>query len=481
MFRYCEVKTDMSLYCVTKFNNSLIHFAIKSTIKSSNKFKPLTLKLNRSYLLEGLFTYQGMRMSKITTLSVYPFVFSTFVVAIGSLTGTAQAATKHKSKPTTPVVQVTEISMPQVQQLQECAKVGDNALRLACYDKINTNNQVLVVEDKKAPLDLAKTISTSIETKKATPVLDEPTKLTTIVSKPGADTLTVTASDKTKQILKEVGVTDNDVSAYTPLSVLYDLDKNDPRGVFTLRPHLPTYILPAWYNATPNTDIHSPTRGHYKARYDVDNLDTKLQISVKTKLMQDAFNTNADVWFGYTQQSYWQLYDRHSRPFRSTDYQPEIFFTQPVKANLPFGGRLRMLGAGLVHESNGQDDQLSRSWNRAYIMAGTEFGSLTVVPRLWAIGKDGRNSDNPDIDDYMGYGDVRWLYDLKGNSTVGGVLRLNPSTGKGAVQVDYAYPLTGGMKAYIQLFHGYGENIQDYNHESTNVGVGIMFNDFKGL
>lgn len=131
MFRYCEVKTDMSLYCVTKFNNSLIHFAIKSTIKSSNKFKPLTLKLNRSYLLEGLFTYQGMRMSKITTLSVYPFVFSTFVVAIGSLTGTAQAATKHKSKTSTPVVQVTEISMPQVQQLQECAKVGDNALRLA--------------------------------------------------------------------------------------------------------------------------------------------------------------------------------------------------------------------------------------------------------------------------------------------------------------------------------------------------------------
>ena len=60
-------------------------------------------------------------------------------------------------------------------------------------------------------------------------------------------------------------------------------------------------------------------------------------------------------------------------------------------------------------------------------------------------------------------------------------MRYNPSTHNGAVQIDYAYPLTGGMKAYIQLFHGYGENVQDYNHKSTNVGIGLMFNDFKGL
>ncbi|MEN9493926.1 MAG: hypothetical protein RJA89_168, partial [Pseudomonadota bacterium] len=92
-----------------------------------------------------------------------------------------------------------------------------------------------------------------------------------------------------------------------------------------------------------------------------------------------------------------------------------------------------------------------------------------------------KDSDNPDIGDYMGYGDVRWLYPLNDQSTVGGVIRYNPSSNKGAIQLDYAYPLTGGMKAILQLFHGYGENIQDYNHKSTNIGIGIMFNDFKGL
>lgn len=281
-----------------------------------------------------------------------------------------------------------------------------------------------------------------------------------------------------------MGVTATDVEKYTPLSVLYDLDKNDPKGILTIRPHLPMYVMPLWYNATPNYDIHSPTQDHVRASKDsLQHLDSKLQISMKTKLAQDVFDTNADVWLGYTQQSYWQVYNgKSSRPFRSSDYQPEIFLTQPIKGDLPGNGSLRMLGAGLVHESNGQSDPLSRSWNRIYAMAGTEWGKLTVIPRLWLIAyENSKDSDNPDIGDYMGYGDVRWLYPLNDQSTVGGVMRYNPSTNKGAIQVDYAYPLTGGMKAILQVFHGYGENIQDYNHKSTNIGIGFMFNDFKGL
>ena len=60
-------------------------------------------------------------------------------------------------------------------------------------------------------------------------------------------------------------------------------------------------------------------------------------------------------------------------------------------------------------------------------------------------------------------------------------MRFNPIEGKGAIQVDYTRPIRGGMKAYVQLFHGYGENIQNYNHEDTNIGIGLMFNDFSGL
>ncbi|MFW2176594.1 MULTISPECIES: phospholipase A [unclassified Moraxella] len=359
-------------------------------------------------------------------------------------------------------------------KVAQCTQLTDNIARLACFDKVALGE---IIPTKKEPLDLSKTITASLQERKAVPILAE--------SDASIQQLTddmLSERDKAN-ILQQVGVTANDVASYSALSVLYDLDQNNPQGLLTIRPHLPMYVMPVWYNATPNYDIHSPTQDHVVQTGDqLQNLDTKMQVSFKTKLAEDVFNTNADVWFGYTQQAYWQLYNRHSRPFRSSDYQPEIFITQPVTAKLPAHGNLRLLGAGVVHESNGQGDPLSRSWNRAYLMAGAEWGKLTVIPRVWAIGKATDNkSDNPDIADYMGYGDVRWLYDLSDNSTVGGVVRYNPFENKGAVQVDYAYPLTGGMKAFIQLFHGYGENIQDYNHKSTNVGVGLMFNDFKGL
>lgn len=366
-------------------------------------------------------------------------------------------------------IKITQVAKNDILQ---CAEVTDNTARLACFDKAMTGDAVLA---EKAPLDLAKTVSTSLQEGKPTAVLAGGVAAT------DGEKSAVNVNKKDKKILENVVV--EDTHAYSPLSLAYDLDRNDPKGVLTLRPHLPTYVLPAWYNATPNYDIHSPTQEHYRQNHDdLQNLDTKMQISIKTKLMQDVFDTNADIWFGYTQQSYWQLFNRHSRPFRSSDYQPEFFITQPVTAKLPFDGQLRLLGGGLVHESNGQSDPLSRSWNRAYVMAGTEFGNLTVIPRLWVIGDGGKKeSDNPDIGDYMGYGDIRWLYDFKDNSTLSGMLRYNPSTQNGAAQVDYAYPLTGGMKAYLQLFHGYGENIQDYNHKSTNIGIGLMFNDFKGF
>lgn len=425
----------------------------------------------------------------MSQLTLYRTSLSLAILATLTVTATTHAKTSTKSSTrasTKTLIKTTVIPVDQ-QTLLTCSKITDNVARLACFDKISVGK---IEPDTKAPLDIAKTLEVSIKEGKAVPVLavDQTATVTTTTTtitkneQKKLDHLVPNKQDKT--ILRQVGVTAADVEKYTPLSVLYDLDKNDPKGILTIRPHLPMYVMPLWYNATPNYDIHSPTQDHVRASKDyLQHLDSKLQISMKTKLAQDVFDTNADVWLGYTQQSYWQVYNgKSSRPFRSSDYQPEIFLTQPIKGNLPGNGSLRLLGAGLVHESNGQSDPLSRSWNRIYAMAGTEWGKLTVIPRLWLIANENsKDSDNPDIGDYMGYGDVRWLYPLNDQSTVGGVMRYNPSTNKGAIQVDYAYPLTGGMKAILQVFHGYGENIQDYNHKSTNVGIGIMFNDFKGL
>ena len=422
----------------------------------------------------------------MSQLTLYRTSLSLAILATLTVTATthAKTSTKNSAKTATKTLIKTTVIPVDEQMLLTCSKITDNVARLACFDKISVGK---IEPEAKAPLDIAKTLKVSIKEGKAVPVLavDQTATVTTTTTtitkneQKKLDHLVPNKQDKT--ILKQVGVTAADLEKYTPLSVLYDLDKNDPKGILTIRPHLPMYVMPLWYNATPNYDINSPTHVSPSLTKDeLQHLDSKLQISMKTKLAQDVFDTNADVWLGYTQQSYWQVYNgKSSRPFRSSDYQPEIFLTQPIKGDLPGNGSLRMLGAGLVHESNGQSDPLSRSWNRIYAMAGTEWGKLTVIPRLWLIANE--ESDNPDIGDYMGYGDVRWLYPLNDQSTVGGVMRYNPSTNKGAIQLDYAYPLTGGMKAILQVFHGYGENIQDYNHKSTNIGIGIMFNDFKGL
>lgn len=373
----------------------------------------------------------------------------------------------------------------------QCKQISDNAARLACFDKVTTltTDTATTFTATKQPLDIAKTVGTSLQQGKPTAVLaGTPSNSASSNDMTSQGYQKNSKVTKDEQILAQVGVEKQDLQQYTPLSMLYDLGKNDPKGVLSIRPHQPMYVLPIFYNAQPNRRIESPTHNSEKngvVEYrssEMMNLDSKMQISLKTKVFEDVFKTNADVWVGYTQQSYWQVYNRHSRPFRSSDYQPEIFITQPVKAQLPLSGDLRVVGAGLVHQSNGQGDPLSRSWNRAYLMGGAEWGNLMVVPRLWFIFPENKHtSDNPDISDYMGYGDVRFLYNLGDKNTVGGLVRYNPAENKGAIQLDYARPITGGMKGYIQVFHGYGENIQDYNHKNTTLGLGVMFNDFLGL
>lgn len=377
----------------------------------------------------------------------------------------------------------------------ECTQVQTSAARLACFDKVAEEGKTPTYTTTKQQVDLAKTFQSTLSgnpqvvfvEEKSTVAGAKTTAAGSVDSKPVAtESLgTVGLTQKEAQVLENVGVTRTDIEKYTPLSLSYDLDKNSERGTWTVRPYRPTYVLPLFYTFDPNLNPSTPSQDAESFNSnDIRETELKFQISLKTKVAEDLFDSSADLWFGYTQESHWQVYNEdNSRPFRATDYQPEIFLTQPVTADLPFGGRLRMLGAGAIHHSNGQDDPLSRSWNRAYLMAGAEWGKLSVVPRIWArVNNESSSSeDNPDIEDYMGYGDVKFSYDLPDRQSLSGTLRYNPSTNKGAAQLDYIYPLTENVNGYVQLFQGYGESIIDYNHENTSIGFGIVLNDWKGF
>ena len=352
----------------------------------------------------------------------------------------------------------------------QCTLLQDNALRLACYDKVFAAQlppeQPLSEHeaDGKPQLDVVQSVRQSIGNKEATLVFDTPE-----------------GQAEPSQELADAA------AAYTPLSQMYDLDANDPHGILTVREHNPMYLMPVWYNGSPNYAPSSPTRGAVsQERFsDQKRIETKMQVSFKSKIAEDLFKSRADLWFGYTQKSDWQIYNqgRRSAPFRNTDYEPEIFITQPVKAQLPWGGRLRMLGVGFAHQSNGQSRPESRSWNKVYAMAGMEWGKLTVIPRVWMrlFDSSGEDNDNPDLTKYLGYGDVKLQYRLNDKHNFSTTLRYNPKSGYGAAEAAYTFPIKGKLQGVVRGFHGYGESLIDYNHKQSGIGFGLMFNGWDGF
>ena len=352
----------------------------------------------------------------------------------------------------------------------QCTLLQDNALRLACYDKVFAAQlppeQPLSEHeaDGKPQLDVVQSVRQSIGNEEATLVFDTPE-----------------GQAEPSQELADAA------AAYTPLSQMYDLDANDPHGILTVREHNPMYLMPIWYNSSPNYAPSSPTRGAAsQERFsDQKRIETKMQVSFKSKIAEDLFKSRADLWFGYTQKSDWQIYNqgRRSAPFRNTDYEPEIFITQPVKSRLPWGGRLRMLGVGFAHQSNGQSRPESRSWNKVYAMAGMEWGKLTVIPRVWMrlFDSSGEDNDNPDLTKYLGYGDVKLQYRLNDKHNFSTTLRYNPKSGYGAAEAAYTFPIKGKLQGVVRGFHGYGESLIDYNHKQSGIGFGLMFNGWDGF
>ena len=352
----------------------------------------------------------------------------------------------------------------------QCTLLQDNALRLACYDKVFAAQlppeQPLSEHeaDGKPQLDVVQSVRQSIGNKEATLVFDTPE-----------------GQAEPSQELADAA------AAYTPLSQMYDLDANDPHGILTVREHNPMYLMPVWYNSSPNYAPSSPTRGvALQERFsDQKRIETKMQVSFKSKIAEDLFKSRADLWFGYTQKSDWQIYNqgRRSAPFRNTDYEPEIFITQPVKSQLPWGGRIRMLGVGFAHQSNGQSRPESRSWNKVYAMAGMEWGKLTVIPRVWMrlFDSSGEDNDNPDLTKYLGYGDVKLQYSLNDKHNFSTTLRYNPKSGYGAAEAAYTFPIKGKLQGVVRGFHGYGESLIDYNHKQSGIGFGLMFNGWDGF
>lgn len=247
---------------------------------------------------------------------------------------------------------------------------------------------------------------------------------------------------------------------------------------YVLRYHEMNYFLPITYTSDRNVE---PWKAFAElpiqdGEVNLDDAEAKFQISFKYRLWTTD-ERKWGFWMAYTQQSTWQIYNGdESRPFRDTNYQPEMFVSH--NPGMELGSfRWNLVNFGYVHQSNGRSEILSRSWDRLFVEAGIENGNFALLAKAWyRFSEDDEDDDNPDITDYLGHGQLRAFYRWN-DRTITLMTRGNWNTGKGAVEASFiSRPLIGPLRVYLQLFHGYGESMIDYDWNQTVVGAGIAIN-----
>ncbi len=342
--------------------------------------------------------------------------------------------------------------------LEHCAAIGAATDRLACYDKLAGRAPAPEVPVAQQPLGGADPTAPT-----------EPSLLSQTGGPlpPGSTSATASASS----------------SSLT--SKFWELDAVDKRGVFNFVGFHPNYVLPLHITSRVNRAPQSPTQAAV-AMPDNRREEAKFQLSLRTKVLQDIGFPGADLWAAFTVQTMWQVYNHaDSRPFRNTDYQPELIYVVPTAPQfraLPFGWQWRYTQLGVAHQSNGQSDPLSRSWNRTYLGVGLERGNWTFSTRInHRLQERPETNNNPDLTAFRGRAEFNLGW-AGGLHTASLHHRGSLRSGKGSNQLEWTYPVSrdqpNGLRWYVQVFSGYGETLSDYNFRQTSVGAGVSFLQF---
>jgi phospholipase A1/A2 len=246
------------------------------------------------------------------------------------------------------------------------------------------------------------------------------------------------------------------------------------REPFTLTARKPNYFLVS--------HMQAPNQGPYEFTASPDRLDdqeVKFQLSFQTKMADDLFGGNGDLWFGYTQVSWWQLFNGEiSAPFRETNYEPEVYVSFLTGYDL-LGLKLRSINAGFVHQSNGRAEPLSRSWNRVFAEFQMVRGDFALSFKPWLrIKESPENDNNPDIKNYLGSYELRAFYQWKGQTFTGMVRNLFDSEHRTNLELAWSFPITGKLRGLVQWYKGYGESLIDYNYNMNRIGVGVLLTDW---
>ncbi len=256
------------------------------------------------------------------------------------------------------------------------------------------------------------------------------------------------------------------------------LDKN-----YGFIPYRGTYLLPLSYSNDPNRKAYESItsleefsdRGQFNQ-----NLEAEFQISFAFPIVRK-LGGKYDLLMAYTHQSWWQVYNSDwSKPFRETNYMPEVFLRN-IGANTMslFGLDIDLLAYdfGYVHQSNGQIQELSRSWDRVFLRGVTYIDKTLISMTIWyRFPEKSSDDDNSDIYKYKGYGEIDIIHSFKKSDIH---FRFVPGESRQGYELTYTYPINKGLRFMAKASYGYGLSMIGYDHDARRIGLGVSFFNFN--
>ena len=221
--------------------------------------------------------------------------------------------------------------------------------------------------------------------------------------------------------------------------------------------HKENYIYPMYHTNTRPLDAR-------------DSEEAKYQFSIKISLVGDGHQS---LSFAYTQKSFWQVYDQsNSRPFREHNYNPEFF------ARL--GGATLFIDLGYEHESNGQEDPKSRSWDRLYYKVHFRRSGYKFYLKHWMVIANEHEGPSQEertstMKTYYGNGEVGLGFKM-GSMILKGYGRLNFDSNKGFLESKILFPLGRFIYFSVVYTKGYGDSLRTYNYNHETFGFGLLMN-----
>lgn len=212
----------------------------------------------------------------------------------------------------------------------------------------------------------------------------------------------------------------------------------------------------------------------------------KFQFSMKFNLL---WPFESGIYFGYTQLSYWRLYDL-SEPFVDNNYQPEVFYQFDSGDNLfydislPFIDYIKI--APYYHRSNGREEgDYNRGEDKYYGEIQASYGDVyNFGARVKVFDYYNLSEENSDINKYHKNYEAGVFFKLRskevehldkeeifvswgGNPINNGWIQVELST---RIITTYIQP-----KLYLQIYSGYDEFMLNYNKRTEAIRIGLIF------